>query len=185
MTDAKPPGWRTRGYLPHFDTVSGVQHIVFRLADALPAAVLGALEGSSAADRFDAAEEVLGHGLGSRALAAPPIAALVERTLLHFDGDRYRLWAWCVMPTHVHALVAQSAGCPLSRIVHGWKSFAANRANQVLGQTGRFWAPEYVDRVMRGEHDAEAARIYIEDNPVVAGLCARPGAWPWSSASAR
>jgi len=89
------------------------------------------------------------------------------------------------MPTHVHALVARSEGWSLSRVVHGWKSFAANRANQILGTTGRFWAPEYFDRVMRAETDAETARVYIEENPVAAGLCTRPEAWRWSSASAR
>jgi hypothetical protein len=30
-------GWRTRGYLPHFDAAAQVQYIVFRLADSLPA----------------------------------------------------------------------------------------------------------------------------------------------------
>lgn len=29
--------WRSRGYLPHFDAPNVVQHVVFRLADSLPA----------------------------------------------------------------------------------------------------------------------------------------------------
>ncbi|EAR23462.1 hypothetical protein NB231_16618 [Nitrococcus mobilis Nb-231] len=33
------------------------------------------------------------------------MAALVEQTLLRFDGSRYRLLAWCVMPNHVHVLI--------------------------------------------------------------------------------
>jgi REP element-mobilizing transposase RayT len=30
---------------------------------------------------------------------------LVEAALLHFDNERYRLLAWCVMPNHVHVVV--------------------------------------------------------------------------------
>lgn len=35
----------------------------------------------------------------------PEIAEIVAGALKHFDGERYHLHAWCVMPNHVHAIV--------------------------------------------------------------------------------
>ncbi|HZL00363.1 MAG TPA: transposase [Caulobacteraceae bacterium] len=179
-----PVGWNSRGYLPHFDAGRGVQHIVFRLADALPAAVLSRLEKSPAKERVGAAEAALDAGLGSRVLGDPRIAAMICDALRYFDARRYRLEAWCVMPTHVHVLVEQTPGWPLAAVVHGWKSFTGNRANEILGRRGRFWSPDYFDRIIRGEPDFEATRRYIEENPATAGLCAEPAAWRWSSAGA-
>jgi putative transposase len=177
-------GWRTRGYLPHYDEAGTVQHIVFRLADALPAKVLRDLENAPCEIRLDAAEATLDAGVGCRALADPRIAALVATALLHFDAERYRLLAWCVMPTHVHLLAEELPGWPLATVVHGLKSFTANAANRALGRTGALWAPEYFDRMMRGPDQHERAIAYIEANPVVAGLCQTADTWRWSSANA-
>ena len=56
-------------------------------------------------------DERLDGGLGACWLGEPAIAELVENTILHFDGERYRVLAWCVMPNHVHGIVAiESAG---------------------------------------------------------------------------
>lgn len=178
-------GWTRRGYLPHYDGAGETQHIVFRLADSLPAEVLSRLEAATVGDRWAAAEEVLDHGLGSRALHDPRIAQLVVGSLLHLDQQRYDLIAWCVMPTHIHVLVQQRQGWPLADIVQGWKSFTARSANRLLGRKGRFWAPDYFDRAMRSETQAERTCGYIEYNPVAAGLCAAPEQWRWSSAAAK
>lgn len=86
------------------------------------------------------------------------------------------------MPTHVHVLASQLDGWPLAAVIHSWKSFTANRANQLLGRDGRFWARDYFDRAMRSEKQLERTHLYIEANPVTAGLCAVAEDWPWSSA---
>ena len=122
-------------------------------------------------------------GVGSRALGDTSIAELVVQALTHFDGERYSLLAWCVMPSHVHVLVTQIDGWPLSAIVHCWKSFTAQQANRLLGRRGRFWAPEYFDRAMRNAFQTELTVSYIESNPVAAGLCRTPVDWPFGSAA--
>ena len=48
--------------------------------------------------------------------------------LQHFDGERYRLIAWAIMPNDVHALIEQIDGFPLADIVHSWKSFTAKQS---------------------------------------------------------
>ena len=186
MTDAK--GWYSRGYLPHFDAPDRIQAITFRLADSLPAEVVGRL----AADRTVTAEErrrriaaVLDRGLGSCALNDPRVAALVEEALLTFDGTRYRLLAWTVMPNHVHVVLVQQLGHQLPRIVKSWKAFTAAKANCLLGRTGQFWQPDYFDRVVRNERHLAAAIHYVEMNPVKAGLVLAPEEWPYGSARRR
>src|SRR5262249_9442737 len=124
----------------------------------------------------------LDQGHGSLALAQPLIAGLVERALLHFDGDRYRLHAWCVMPNHVHTLSTPMRDCTLSAIAHTWKSFTSKKALALLGRDPPFWAPEYFDRAIRDENHYLNAMGYIAMNPVKASLCSRPGEWRFSSA---
>ena len=175
-------GWRSRGYLPHFDSHGVVQHVVFRLADALPGQIIADIERYPEALKLAKIDEVLDKGCGLRLLADPSAAEIVEQILLRFDGKRYRLFAWCVMPTHVHVLAEQMEGYPLSRVIHSWKSFSANVANNKLGRSGAFWAPEYYDRFMRDGDQFDTTRAYIENNPVAAGLCSTAQEWRFSSA---
>lgn len=189
-----PPGWRSRGYVPHFEDSLLVQSLVFRLHDAVPTAVvrgwrdeLAWIKGLSASDpreiqlrKLIARYEDAGHG--ACWLRDPRIAALVEEALLHFDDQRYRLIAWCVMPNHVHALVETREEWPLATVVHSWKSFTAHRANPILKRSGDFWLREYFDRFIRDDRHFANAVGYIEMNPVKAGLVARAEEWRWSSA---
>ncbi len=185
MASADHPGWRSRGYLPHLDVPELVQHIVFRLADSLPAQFADGIIGCPAMARAEAADAALDQGLGRGEPAIPEIAALVQRALLRFDGERYGLIAWCVMPNHVHSLLETRLGQGLDRTVHSWKSFTAKEANRFLDRRGTFWAPEYFDRYMRDDGHLAATLAYIEGNPVKAGLCRDAGDWPFSSASMR
>ena len=110
---------------------------------------------------------------------------MVQETLLHFDGERCRLIAWCVIPNHVHAIVEVLDSHPLRNIVKSWKSFTSRQANARLGRTGPFWEVDYFDRYMRSERHMMQTVEYVENNPVKASLVDDPTAWPWSSAKAR
>jgi len=114
--------WRSRGYLPHFDTPDLVQHIVFRLADSHPVKISEDIARSRHDDHAIAFDAVLDAGHGRRDLARPEIGSLVQTALISFDGARYRLGAWCVMPNHVQVLEVMKPGYGLERIVHSWKS---------------------------------------------------------------
>jgi putative DNA methylase len=194
MTDSSPSAWRSRGYLPHFDEPLLLQSITFRLYDAVPEAVLQSwkfelawVENLPATDGRDielrkriARYEDAGHG--DCWLRDERIATLVEDALLHFDGQRYRLIAWCVMPNHVHGLIETTDMWPLASILHSWKSYTAHRANEIIRRSGDFWFREYFDRFIRDEDHFRSAITYIERNPVKAGLTRVPEEWRWSSA---
>lgn len=181
-------GWRSRGYLPHFDAPGVRQMITYRLADAMPASrrheweALLALEDERA--RRIKIEAYLDAGHGECHLRRPDIAAVIQENLLHFDGTRYRLLAWMVMPNHVHALI-ETSQTPLAEILHGWKSYTGKAANRLLRRTGDFWQPEYFDRCIRDEEHLAKAVRYIENNPVKAGLAKSPEEWLFGSARFR
>jgi putative transposase len=151
MPNDNHSGWRSRGYLPHLDVPDLVQHVVFRLADSLPAHLKNEIAKTPRDERVRKADAALDQGHGRRDLAIPEIAELTQTALLRFDGKRYWLLAWCVMPNHVHVLVEIRPEHRLDRIVHSWKSFTAHAANKSLGRADSFWAPEYFDRYMRDD----------------------------------
>ena len=178
----KTSGWRSRGYLPHCDERGLVQHVVFGLDDGFrsaPPNIEDSIKRALWADReFDV-------GFGSRLLAHADNAQTMQDCLLHGDGVRYALAAWCVMPTHVHVLVEPFAGHSLSDVVQKWKSVSAHAINKAEGRKGRLWQPEYFDRFMRSAEQFEWTVAYIENNPVAAALVEKPELWLFSSATWR
>jgi REP element-mobilizing transposase RayT len=184
MPDLSPAvGWRSRGYLPHFDGALVQQSITWHLADSLPtAAAAAALAGATDRETRQRYEDYLDAGHGSCVLREPACAAVVVEALQHFAGERYDLHAYAVMPNHVHVLIALHPGHDLPTIVHSWKRHSSAAINRFLGTDGPVWRREYWDRFIRDEAHWLAATRYIEDNPVKAGLVSERHLWPWSSA---
>lgn len=154
--NGEPTGWHSRGYLPHFDG-GKQQFITFRLGDSMPQAILERwrreLE-KEGGDNFDSVlrrrvEAYLDQGYGDCHLKNPRVAEIVQDSLLFYDGERYRVSAWVVMPNHVHLLLAPAQGEELSEILHSLKSYTAHKANRILGRTGRFWQRESFERYIR------------------------------------
>jgi REP element-mobilizing transposase RayT len=172
--------------MPHWDQPGLVQAITFRLHDSVPVALRAEWEAllqiKDGVEKRARIQAYLDAGYGACYLREARIAEIVQSALLYFDGERYRLLAWVIMPNHVHVLVETKQGYPLDKIVHSWKSYTASRANGVLARTGAFWHREYIDRFIRDErHMAHTVR-YIHANPVKAGLVQRAEDWPFSSA---
>jgi putative transposase len=190
-------GWRSRGYIPHFDRPGLIQSITLRLEDAVPEAVikqwkleLAWAKGISATDLRHVAlrkriEKYEDAGHGACWLRHEHIAAVVEQTILHYDSDLYRVIAWCVMPNHVHSIIEILEKHYLAEILHSWKSYSSHEANKILRRSGKFWFREYHDRFIRDSEHLASAVEYVENNPVSAGLVAKKEYWRWSSARKR
>lgn len=182
------PLWRHRGYLPHFYGACS-QMITFRLKDSLPKQALTVVQ-----QRLDAmpvsevkrqrqkiVDDYLDSGYGSRLLADPRAAQIVENVVLRHDGRRYDAHSWVVMPNHVHVLITLYKDDTLGSIVHSWKVRSAKQINFLLKRSGPLWYRDYFDRYMRHEAHFQQSVEYIEMNPVKAGLVQRPEDWRFGS----
>ena len=187
---------RQRGRLPHWEKDAGLYFLTFHLADSLPLPVLEKIAERHriliAAKRVGAhllpsqevlvaefstakLEEYFDRGLGACFLRDPRLGELVADALHFWQGKRYRLVAWCVMPNHVHVVCRLLPGQELSKVLQGWKSFTARKANEILGRGGAFWQREYYDRLIRNGDELERAVRYGLNNPERAGL----KVWKW------
>lgn len=179
--------------LPH-DAIERMQ----RDLEALP-------EEQRTVERRKRIEDMLDSGLGSCVLGHADCARIVENTFVFGDGARYRLLAWVVMPNHVHVLIEQTVDWPLAKLVQSWKRHSAREINRLVNmgaplgspsctrpseeempsatrRSQALWQRDYWDRYIRDERHYAAAKEYIEQNPVKAGLVTVAGEWPWGSA---
>ncbi|MFU8893386.1 MAG: (E)-4-hydroxy-3-methylbut-2-enyl-diphosphate synthase [Luteolibacter sp.] len=187
----------TSTHLPHWRIPGATYAVTFRIKDSLPASVLQDYERQRNAlmDRIsmvlksagsrDATQKLLPlraelqsltesiiepalHASnGPRPLADPKIAALVENALKFFDGQRYDLLAWSVMPNHVHALLKPFEEHALEKIIQSWKTHTAKEANRMLERSGTFWQEEYYDHIVRDGEDLKHQVLYILRNPIL------------------
>ncbi|HET6145548.1 MAG TPA: transposase [Candidatus Acidoferrales bacterium] len=195
MHGASGGGWHSRGYLPHFESSRLTQHVTFHLADSLPENALLLLNAElkhlppekQNTERRQHVNAWIDAGHGSCVLSKPGIADMVQGSLLIFDSQRYRLFAWVVMPNHVHVLFEPAAEWKVATIVESWKKFTARKicdglSDGVGERDGPVWHREYWDRYIRDRTHFEETVKYIHMNPVKAGLVDRPEKWMWSSA---
>jgi len=190
---------RRGAYLPHWSKLGGIYCLRFRLCDSVPQEKIREWENerrdiimmaqrqkreltyqerlallklhSESVDRF------LRGGHGACWMKQENIAKEIAGALRFFEGQRYRLFAWCVMPNHVHVVVQPFSEHTLSSIVCSWKSFSAKRSNALLGKRGQFWQSEYFDRLIRSQEQLDYSIEYTWSNPELAGL--KNWEWRW------
>ena len=121
-------------------------------------------------------------GVGQCFMRDDRVAQIVKDALFYYDGNKYKIIAWCIMPNHVHTLIEVFNGISLSEIIHSWKSYSANQINKLLNRTGQVWMMEYFDRYIRDYEHFDKVVNYIHHNPVKAGLVKSPSEYRWSSA---
>jgi putative transposase len=86
-------------------------------------------------------------------------------------ADKTKLYAYCLMPDHLHLLISPKEG-NLPDSISRWKSYTANRIKK-LGHTSRCWQPSFYDHALRKEEEINSTAEYIVNNPVRAGLVNR------------
>ena len=176
-------------HLPHWQLDGGFYYVTSRLADSLPQAKLRAWKEEKAQwlqehpspwdeptrkeykirfpKRIDA---WLDRGYGECVLRQPECAQILFDVLLHFDGDRYNMASFVIMPNHMHTLFQLRGNNDLEDVLGSWKGYSARQINGYLARKGPLWQAESWDRLLRGVGDLVRCFSYIERNPVVAGL---------------
>jgi REP element-mobilizing transposase RayT len=186
---------RSRGELPHLYKPGGTYFVTFCLRDATPA---GSHQPGRSPPRRPSVEKIRSLTIPEAdavAACSEPLpragacwlrldgpAQIMAAALRHWDGQRYALHAWCVMPNHVHVVVTPAGSWRLSAILHSWKSYSAGAINQLLGRRGTLWERESFDHLIRSIESYRWFVEYVRQNPVKAGLCKEPEDWPYGSA---
>lgn len=107
---------------------------------------------------------------GACVLRTPQNRKLVVESLLFFDGERYDLERFVIMPNHVHLLIQMRIGFQLRKQLTETMRYSARKVNALLHQTGDFWQSEPFDHVVRSETQFEYLQRYIAENPRKADL---------------
>jgi len=90
---------------------------------------------------------------------------LVVSTLLHFNRDRYFVFAYVVMNDHVHVLVKPLGDSDMSKVLKGWKSYTANQLPRRFNRKGSIWQKDSYTHIIRDEEDFITKAEYILTNP--------------------
>ena len=170
--------------LPHWHQPGKVQFVSFRLADSLPQSKIGNLlkikkdfeirypkpwneEVKQLYHRFAGplSERLLDNGYGSCMLRYPELRRFLTESFFYADGIRYDLWAYVIMPNHVHVLMSDLLGEDVNDILKSIKQFSANRINKQLRKRGEIWMHENFDRLVRSDSHFEYCIDYIISNP--------------------
>jgi REP element-mobilizing transposase RayT len=103
-------------------------------------------------------------------------------SLLQEAVERFglRILAYALLPNHVH-LLCRRGPVPLAKVMHHVQRRFAVHLNRRLGLRGHVFQDRYYARLCEDEEYLWAVVRYIHDNPVQAGLCDSPQAYPWSS----
>ena len=94
------------------------------------------------------------------------------------------IWAWCLMPNHVHLILVPSDADGLRRALAPVHRRYAGVVQARRKRTGHFWQGRFGCVAMDEQHLAAALR-YVSLNPVRARLVSRARDWQWSSVRAQ
>jgi type I restriction enzyme R subunit len=182
--DLDKPIEQHRFGLPHWHQDDTLVFITWRLADSLPRTVITHLSKSRETflkthpkpwdpktfseyhRRFTLPlEDKLDQAHGECLLKIPRCAEIVAEALHFFDGERYDLDCFVVMPNHVHVVWKLWEGHALKDLIHSIKSFSAHAINKHLKRRGKIWQSNYWDRLIRSEKQLDWTRQYLANNP--------------------
>ena len=185
--------------LPHRLPPGETLFITFRLAGTLPRAVVEKLQAEwaeidkqrgEADDKYTGQKRYFGRydklldgaASGPTWLRQSAVAEMVASAINYYDTKgAYQLVCYCLMPNHVHMVVTLSESAPpLTRTLQYLKGYTAQKANALLGISGKFWHRESYDHIVRDAGEMGRVISYVLENPVKAGLVNDWQAWPHS-----
>ena len=98
-------------------------------------------------------------------------------------AEQAAIWAYCLIPNHVHLIVVPRSAASLRRAIGEAHRRYTRWINFREGWRGHLWQGRFASFVMDEDHLLTAAR-YVELNPVRGGLVQAPRRYRWSSAAA-
>ena len=99
-------------------------------------------------------------------------AAAVDVLRRHAAATGVPVYAWCVMPDHIHLILGASPTCDIVTFVGQFKNLTQREAWR-RGVKGTFWQTSFWDHFLRGDERLSQAIEYVLHNPVRSGLVER------------
>ena len=187
-------------HLPHWETKAVIYHVSFRLADSIPDYLIkqwinernNILEIARNSSRIitesevrrlqflysNTVEKYLDAGHGSCLLRQETAAAIVKSAFEFYNGEKYLLHAWSIMPNHVHVIFEILNEIPQNVILKAWKSFTAHAINKALNRKGQLWQVDSYNHIIRTEAEYYYQMRYVWNNPQF--LPPETRKWRWS-----
>lgn len=184
-------------HLPHWRQPGATYFVTFRLADSIPADVLGYMRRLRAeidARRGDPAssslfeeyerkitqrmEDCLDEAHGACLLRDDVNRQIVRERIAHGEGRHYFVACGVIMPNHCHLLIQLLNESSLESILGQIKAYSAMRINSRVGRNGTLWQEESYDRIVRDEEHLYRVVQYIGRNPLKIRLNP-PDQWRW------
>lgn len=116
------------------------------------------------------------------------------------------IYAWCLMPSHLHLIASAREGFHLADIMRDFKKFTSKKVVKTIQEINesrrdwlldkfefagrwnpkiegfKFWQDGYHPILLESNHFLEQKLNYLHENPVVAGLVFEPYHYRYSSA---
>lgn len=93
----------------------------------------------------------------------------------------YLLYAYVVMPDHIHAIVQPDGKYTISNIMHHVKGTFSRKYNEFTGHKGHVWQEGFYDQIIRGPGHIRKTINYTHQNPVRANIVSSVDEYPFSS----
>ncbi len=170
--------------IPHWNQNDCVQFVTFRLADSLPQSKLQEYRlkreqwlnthpkpwDASVQEDYDNSfgaviDRWIDAGYGACILKDKRVRDVLTDIMMHSDGIKYEIYAFVIMPNHVHVLMTPTDGNMVQGIVGAWKSASSHAINTLLGRRGIVWEHESFDHLVRNSDEFKGCLQYIADNP--------------------
>ncbi len=98
-----------------------------------------------------------------------------------YEAHPVRVLAYCLMPNHFHLVLWPAADGDLSLFLHRLTTSHVRRYHGRHESSGRVWQDRFKSFPVQEDEHLLRVLLYVERNPVRAGLASRAALWPWSS----
>ena len=94
---------------------------------------------------------------------------------------RFSIDSFVIMGNHFHIIILPGEGESLSSIMQWIMSVFARAYNRRFNRTGHFWGDRFASWLLDSIRQILRTILYIEENPVKAGLVDTSDVWIWGS----
>jgi putative transposase len=155
--------------LPHIDADGYYQFVTFRTNDSIDAYIASLLTNTNlkSSHKQYKIDKYLDNSKNGAYLNGAVLAYLYD-FLKTNDKTTYELISFVIMPNHLHILFKQIK--PISQTIKSLKARSAKEINLLLEKSGKFWASDYYDKVIRDDEHFAKVYKYIQNNALKANL---------------